>query len=208
MNEKWYQKTLFIILLLILFFPVGLFLMWKYANWKPKTKWIITGVFIAIFFIGRAGNSDNKQASKATDTPPKQEQVKVEPTKVVETTKQTTEELPYQKISYNNGATVENFYYLYTGTDKTKEVVENIARKIKASECKKPCNISLYDDKKAIDLDLQYNQISDINEAKDWKEKNYVFVANHLLGYLEFEGDGIFIYYPYKDWYYKQLTGI
>ena len=32
-DEKWYQKTGWIIALLILFFPAGLFLMWKYSNW-------------------------------------------------------------------------------------------------------------------------------------------------------------------------------
>lgn len=34
-NElKWYKKTGWIIFLLIFFFPVGLFLMWKYAKWN------------------------------------------------------------------------------------------------------------------------------------------------------------------------------
>ena len=37
-TKKWYQKTGFIILLLIFFFPVGLFLMWKYTNWGKKVK--------------------------------------------------------------------------------------------------------------------------------------------------------------------------
>lgn len=42
---KWYQKTSWIIALLILFFPVGLFLMWKYTNWKKPIKVIITALF-------------------------------------------------------------------------------------------------------------------------------------------------------------------
>ncbi len=37
-HKKWYQKTGWIIALLILIFPVGLFLMWKYTNWKKTGK--------------------------------------------------------------------------------------------------------------------------------------------------------------------------
>lgn len=52
MSHKWYQKSFGIIALLILFFPAGLFLMWKYAKWNKKTKWIITGIFSFILFSG------------------------------------------------------------------------------------------------------------------------------------------------------------
>lgn len=49
-KKKWYQKTGWIIALLILFFPVGLFLMWKYANWNKKVKWGIS-IFFLLFII-------------------------------------------------------------------------------------------------------------------------------------------------------------
>lgn len=41
---KDYQKPWLIILMLIVFFPIGLYLMWKYSNWNKITKWIITGI--------------------------------------------------------------------------------------------------------------------------------------------------------------------
>lgn len=44
--KKWYEKTVWIIILLILFFPVGLYLMWRYTNWKKPAK-VIISVFIA-----------------------------------------------------------------------------------------------------------------------------------------------------------------
>lgn len=44
-NSKWYQKTPGIVLLIILFFPIGLFLMWRHATWSTMTKAIITGFF-------------------------------------------------------------------------------------------------------------------------------------------------------------------
>lgn len=111
----------------------------------------------------------------------------------------------YEKLSYKDNGNVENFSYLYTGSDKSKENLEKISREIKSKECKKQCNISLFDDKKAFELDQNYSKLTSQAEINSWKEKNYVFVAEHLLGYLEFEGDGTFIYFPYKDWYYKEL---
>jgi len=51
-KSKWYEKKSTIILFLIFFFPVGLFLMWKYADWTKKHKWLVTGVgtlFITAF---------------------------------------------------------------------------------------------------------------------------------------------------------------
>src|SRR5699024_671684 len=48
--EKWYEQTWVIVLFLIFFFPVGLFLMWRYAKWPTVVKIIVT-VGIAILFI-------------------------------------------------------------------------------------------------------------------------------------------------------------
>lgn len=51
-NRKWYQKTVVIVLLLIIFWPVGLYLMWKYTGWSKGIKVavsIIAGLFGALF---------------------------------------------------------------------------------------------------------------------------------------------------------------
>lgn len=48
---KWYQKNYGIILVLIIFFPIGLYLMWKYAEWNKKIKGVITGI-LALMVIG------------------------------------------------------------------------------------------------------------------------------------------------------------
>ncbi len=42
---KWYQKTWGIILMLILFSPIGLYLMWK-SDWSKKVKYCVSGVLI------------------------------------------------------------------------------------------------------------------------------------------------------------------
>lgn len=44
-NLKWYQKTSGIVLMIVLFFPIGLFLMWRHSSWSMLTKGVITGVF-------------------------------------------------------------------------------------------------------------------------------------------------------------------
>ncbi len=68
MNQKWYEKNVAIILSLIFFFPVGLFLMWKYSNWNKIAK-IIVSVFIGIAVIGNIGSSKtNKTATTKTET--------------------------------------------------------------------------------------------------------------------------------------------
>lgn len=45
---KWYQKEKWVIVLLILFFPVGLILMWKYTDWGKKSKITITTIILVI----------------------------------------------------------------------------------------------------------------------------------------------------------------
>ena len=53
-EPKWYQKQTGIIILLILFFPVGLYLMWKYQLWTKKSRWIVSGV-LALLVIANYG---------------------------------------------------------------------------------------------------------------------------------------------------------
>ena len=50
-GEKWYTKTWVVILFLIFFFPVGLYLMWRYKDWGTTAKIVVTVVIalIAIF---------------------------------------------------------------------------------------------------------------------------------------------------------------
>ena len=57
-EQKWHQKPSGIIILLILFFPIGLYLMWKNKHWSPTTRWVVTGV-IVILLIASAGNENS-----------------------------------------------------------------------------------------------------------------------------------------------------
>lgn len=51
-SKKWYANKIVIILFLIFFFPIGLFLMWKFSGWAKKTKWIVTGIIALLMVIG------------------------------------------------------------------------------------------------------------------------------------------------------------
>lgn len=82
-SKKWYQKTWAAILFLFLFFPVGLYLMWKYTGWPKVAKWVITG-FFGLMVLGSAMGGNTKTASttvQPTQAPQQQEaQATVEPT--------------------------------------------------------------------------------------------------------------------------------
>ena len=69
---KIYEKNWFIILMLVLFFPVGLFLMWKNAKWHKTVKIIVTAliVVIAIFSNGnkRSKNVETKDTNAEVET--------------------------------------------------------------------------------------------------------------------------------------------
>ncbi len=109
-----------------------------------------------------------------------------------------------QQLGYNLYNTQESYYYLYTNPDKSEKTIEAVAQQIKAL-CKKACTISFYDTKKAYALDQQRLVITVDQNMEAWNRKNYVYVADHFLGYLPYVAYAPFTYYPYKDVYYRQL---
>lgn len=72
---KFYQKTWFIILMLIFVWPVGLFLMWKYTTWNKILKGIIT-VFLVWLAYGMITAKPQPQEA-AKPAPAKTEQAKL-----------------------------------------------------------------------------------------------------------------------------------
>ena len=49
MSEKWYQKGVTTVLFLIFFWPIGLYLMWKYRSMNKIGKLLITMLIITIY---------------------------------------------------------------------------------------------------------------------------------------------------------------
>lgn len=50
-SVKWYQHTAWIIALLIIFWPVGLYLMWKHTNWSKNVKIVISTIAVLSFVL-------------------------------------------------------------------------------------------------------------------------------------------------------------
>ncbi|MGL4619766.1 hypothetical protein [Chroococcidiopsis sp.] len=63
-NLKWYEtdSSIGIIVLLVIFFPLGLWSMWKYASWSLKTKGMVTGICILVGLF----NLHNNPSSNST----------------------------------------------------------------------------------------------------------------------------------------------
>ena len=66
-KKAWYQHTIITVLSLTFFFPVGLYLMWRYSDWNKWAKIIITG-FFALFVLSIANSPDSADTSTDTQT--------------------------------------------------------------------------------------------------------------------------------------------
>jgi len=67
-KEKFYQKTWFVILMLIVFAPLGIFLMWKYKTWGKAAKIIVTVIFCFVFIGQARGYAGGNKEAPTTDT--------------------------------------------------------------------------------------------------------------------------------------------
>lgn len=66
-GQRWYDKTWVVVVLLILFFPVGLYATWKNTRYKTRTKAIITGVVCLALLIGFAEDQRVKSELEQAD---------------------------------------------------------------------------------------------------------------------------------------------
>lgn len=116
-NQKFYQKTWFMVLMLFLFAPIGIFLIWKYKKFNTVARTILS-VFFALAFIGiiipKSDTTNNTAvSSNATSEPsvepstsptedptpePKKEEATEEPTEEPEPTPKLTKEELNEKL--------------------------------------------------------------------------------------------------------------
>lgn len=82
-KNKWFQSTGWIIALLFLFYPAGLFLAWKYATWKAWVK-IAISVFSIFWLFGMIGifspSSQSSPQPSNTNTSASTQKAVVKPT--------------------------------------------------------------------------------------------------------------------------------
>lgn len=151
-----------------------------------------------LLLIGIATSSKNSSAPQPTSQPEqKQEVAQASP----------TPKLEYEILARIEDKTDENISVLIkTGETNPKGIAEEVQK-----SCKKKCNITLFDDKKAYELDSEYtNKMMSydvtVAQREAWKKKNTVFLADHLVATVGYSF-GDYSEYPMKDWYYKELKG-
>jgi hypothetical protein len=155
-------------------------------------------ILFVLILIGAATSSSDNQESNLSPEPAKQE--------VVEEAS-STPKLEYEILDRVENKLDENISILIKpGETNPKAIADKIQK-----SCKKKCNISLFDDKKAFELDAEYTNKMlgydvTVEEREAWKEKNTVFLADHLVATV---GDsfGPYTEYPLKDSYYRELKG-
>src|SRR5258708_21084667 len=143
-KSKWHQGSLGIIATLVVFFPLGLFLMWKYAKWNKKVKWAVTCLFAFLLLSGAFTNKDQSKGSQSaisvspvptstTQTPPNQ-QTKTASEKISEIV----------KTESGSQATASMFHgdKLTTDTNLPYEVIVNFDFNHTITDCQNAKTIS------------------------------------------------------------------
>lgn len=120
-NEKWYTKTSWIIFFLIIFPPIGLFLMWNYKkdSWSKNRKIVLTTVFSIYFIIAVTVGGNNQQNTSITET--------TEQTTIANsTTPAETEELTTEEPTTEEPTTEETVPVIPPTQAPTTEYVEQV----------------------------------------------------------------------------------
>lgn len=113
-TTKWYQTTWAAVLFLFLFFPVGLYLMWKYTKWNKTVKWVISG-FFGLLILTTA--TSPKSSTTTTPQPTQDSQqalVTVEPTNETVKTTSITAPPSNETVSQKNAVRKAKSYLAYT----------------------------------------------------------------------------------------------
>ena len=121
---RFYEKDWFVILMLILFFPVGLFLMWKYSKWH-KTAKIIISVFFAIMVIFSDGSKESKNV-ETKDTNAEAETV--DKTKDTNAEAETAKANKIKELQEKSKAILDNKDY-YTMNEDERETIDELIEK-------------------------------------------------------------------------------
>lgn len=72
-DRVWYKRPWGIVLLMVLFFPIGLYLLWKHTNLNKTAKSIITGVVAVAFIASAASSGGEGEQNQSVDAPPSAE---------------------------------------------------------------------------------------------------------------------------------------
>lgn len=163
---------------------------WEDMSAKEKAVGLAGLLVVGLILFNVISNGTNK-VSKDTQIAP-------------ETPQAQEKTVNYEIVEKKDKGNIESYKVLIKSGNDGKAIAMEVKK-----ECGKPCNIDIYDDKQALELQKEYDEMMGTLDTKPqdlqaWKQKNYVFVADHLVGYVSFD-TGEYQEFPYKDWYYKEL---
>ncbi|MBN2881738.1 DUF4352 domain-containing protein [Candidatus Woesearchaeota archaeon] len=104
-KQKWHDKTWLVIILCIIFFPVGLFGLWKSSKISKTWKIIVT-IIIGIIFLASISNDDTPTTSSSTEN----------------TTEQTETEAQTSYAKIGDEISIDNFSYMVNGIRFVKTI--------------------------------------------------------------------------------------
>ncbi len=153
-------------------------------------KWWFIG-FAILFFISLILPDSMKQQTNTSS-----EQTKESNSIITrEQEKKGQKEVPkYELIEKVSSGNLNNFYILYTSSNKEAKIEKDV-RIIKTDLCNSKCNIHLFKEKDTKGL---YKKYPLANEE-------LIYVADRQIGTLTFTDD--FMYYPLQDFAYKEAGG-
>jgi predicted nucleic acid-binding Zn ribbon protein len=163
---------------------------------KPKKKtscstmilalFLIPIIFVVIINLVTSDNQNSNATGNMTSVTRNINQVKL----------QDGEKLT--QLGYEKAKTIENYYILIQTDDLSESNLETIAKKVKSVMCQMPCNINLYDNTTAYDIEMEIDRLTnqgEFDEVKNLETKNQQLLSEHVVGFLSFDGN-VFMYYP------------
>lgn len=181
----WYKQTWVIIVLTIIFFPAGLFLMWKYAKWN---KWLKIGVStaLAVIVIATVANpQDQQQPSASSSQSSNASKPETSQSKPVAT-------VPNYKVTYElSGKRYDGGKYYYVQSDPIgisnqgyKDDVRAIVNDMVAKNGNK-ITIEVHDNEES--LSISYKQYGDMSLGRPRTAAEDTIQARHYVA--TFSGD-------------------
>jgi len=99
----------------------------------------------------------------------------------------------YEILKVEHRPSLDNFHVLLKRKDFDKDYVYKFINEFKKENCRKKCNVDVYDSKEVAPLIGVYSL----------KGKDYITMADHLIAISSFGKS----WYPFQDFKYKELGG-
>ena len=116
---KFYQKTWFVVIALIFFWPLGVFLMWKFSKWNKIVK-IIISILCVFALIGLFTGNDNESADTSDSS------LAIEETNDIDSSEDTKKEAEKATIEMKDGYNKLQSLYLQIDDSYTEEKITRI----------------------------------------------------------------------------------